>query len=204
MEVKGMEMKQCANGHYFDVSKNVGCPYCNSTGESGVTRPLSNDFTQGNSNAESAFPKTMPIGKNVEQTPIPNTTPVNNPDTNKTVGLNLNEQGIDPVRGWLVCIEGKKKGRDYSIHSEKNFIGRLKSNDISIDFDEAITRDGHAIVTYDIKKNKFWFQSGDGKSNVYLNDDIVLVPVELTPYDIILMGSTKLMFVPFCNDKFVW
>jgi len=193
-----MEMKQCTNGHFYDPEKYKQCPYCNGSTGAGVTRPLNGD------DSEKAFPKTVGIDKLETGTPIPATMPLNDPEKNKTVALNLNDQGVDPIRGWVVCIEGKKKGKDYRIHSEKNYIGRARSNDISIDFDETVSREGHAVITYDMKKGKFWFQSGDGKSNVYVNDDIVLVPVELKAYDIISVGNTKLIFVPFCGEKFNW
>jgi hypothetical protein len=39
---------------------------------------------------------------------------------------------------------------------------------------------------------------------VYLNDEEVTVPTELKPYDIIELGQTKLMFVPFCGEHFQW
>ena len=38
--------------------------------------------------------------------------------------------GINPVTGWLVCIEGPQLGRDYRILSEKNFIGRDEKKEI--------------------------------------------------------------------------
>ena len=37
---------------------------------------------------------------------------------------------MDPVTGWLVCIEGPSKGRDYKIMTEKNFLGRSETMDI--------------------------------------------------------------------------
>ena len=205
-----MEMIQCKHGHYYDASRNAGCPYCNGNGELNVTRPLGNDAEinrtmSGHSVEAPAFPRTMPLGGRTSgQSTIPHTMPLSSPETNKTVALNVNEQGIDPVRGWFVCTEGKKRGKDFRIHSEKNFIGRSKNNDICIDFDESVSRESHAVVTYDVRKNRFWFQAGDGKSNVYVNDDIVLSPVELNPYDIAVIGNTQLMFVPFCCDNFKW
>ena len=42
----------------------------------------------------------------------------------RTVGLIRKRTGLDPVVGWLVCIAGPDKGRDYRIHSERNFLGR--------------------------------------------------------------------------------
>lgn len=202
-----MEMKQCANGHFFDAAKNPQCPYCSGGSEIGVTRPLGNEGGSFTYAEAPAFPKTAPLGGMTSNTGagvIPPTMPLNNPETNKTVALQVNEQGIDPVRGWLVCVNGKKKGKDFRIHSEKNFIGRSKSNDICLDFDETVSRECHAIVTYDVRANKFWMQSGDGKSNIYLNDNIVLVPAELKDNDVILVGQTELMFMAFCNNNFKW
>lgn len=209
-----MDMKQCPNGHFYDESKNLTCPYCNGGNDIGVTRPLGNDggfqatAPVGNFEAP-AFPKTAPVGNafgsGMQQgNAIPITVPLNSPETNKTVALNVNEDGIDPVRGWLVCVTGKKKGKDFRLHSEKNFIGRSKGNDVCIDFDDTISKESHAIITYDIRSNKFWVQSGDGKSNIYLNDNIVLIPVEIKSNDILAIGKTELMFIPFCNDQFKW
>lgn len=206
-----MEMKQCANGHFYDASKNPQCPYCTGGSEIGVTRALGNENgiykTAGISYADApAFPKTAPISSTASSyvNNIPPTMPLNNPETNKTIALQVNEQGIDPVRGWLVCVNGKKKGKDFRIHSEKNFIGRSKSNDVCIDFDDTVSRECSVIVTYDARTNKFWLQSGDGKSNIYLNDNILLVPVELNSNDVITVGQTELMFMSFCNSKFKW
>ena len=39
---------------------------------------------------------------------------------------------LKPVTGWLVCLEGPSKGRDYRIIAEKNFIGRSPEMDIRI------------------------------------------------------------------------
>ncbi|MHB8064103.1 MAG: FHA domain-containing protein [Ruminiclostridium sp.] len=205
-----MEMKQCASGHFYDASKNQQCPYCAGGSDIGVTRPLGNESgmyrTTPVTYAEApAFPKTAPISSAASYVNnIPPTMPINNPETNKTVALQINDQGIDPVRGWFVCVNGKKKGKDFRIHSEKNFIGRSKSNDICMDFDETVSRECSAIATYDVRTNKFWIQSGDGKSNIYLNDNIILVPVELNNNDVLTVGQTELMFMSFCNSSFKW
>jgi len=206
-----MEMKQCSNGHFFDLSKNATCPYCNGGNEIGVTRPLNvgggfSSVVSANIAETPSFPKTTPIaGVNHNKNNfIPPTVPLYSPETSKTVPLHINEQGIDPVCGWLVCVKGNNKGKDFKIHTEKNFIGRSKSNDICLDFDETVSKDAHAIITYDIRTNKFWLQSGDGRSNIYVNEKIVLVPVEIKSYDVISIGKTELVFVSFCNENFKW
>ena len=39
---------------------------------------------------------------------------------------------LKPVTGWLVCLEGPSRGRDYRIIPEKNFIGRAGDMEIRI------------------------------------------------------------------------
>ena len=64
-----------------------------------------------------------------------------------------------PVVGWLVCIDGPAKGRDYRI---------------------------------------------PGRNIVRVNGKTVMVSVELKAYDELTIGSTKLLFVPLCGERFNW
>ena len=45
---------------------------------------------------------------------------------------------------------------------------------------------------------------GDGNGLVYLNDEAVYVPQNLNPYDVIEMGESKFLFIPFCGEHFMW
>ena len=100
---------------------------------------------------------------------------------------------------------GKKKGTDFRIHGQRNFLGRAGTNDICIDFDDSVSAVDNVIISYNDKNNKFYIQIGEHqKNNVYLNDEMLLAPMELKENDVIEMGETKLMFRPFCNDTFRW
>lgn len=194
-----MAMQQCPNGHIYDDRKSAACPYC--SGSSGVARPLNS----AGGMEPSAFPKTAPMGQNYAPAePIPATAPYVNPEINKTVALNVNDKGINPVCGWLICLEGDKKGKDYQIHSEKNSIGRAKTNDVCLEFDSSISKESNAIISFDNRNNKFYIQSSEGKNNIYVNEKILLLPIELFDYDIIEIGQTKLIFRTLCNDSFTW
>lgn len=81
-----------------------------------------------------------------------------------TIALNSNESGISPVCGWVVITEGDNKGRSYSVHSEKNSIGRGSQFDINLSFDNAISKDGDAVITYDSRGRKFLSLSQRGKT----------------------------------------
>jgi hypothetical protein len=189
-----MAMKQCTSGHVYDDAKTPVCPYCTGNGNVGVTRPLNAGI------AAPVFPKTSPVASSV----IPKTMPLDNPETNKTMALNLNEKGIDPVRGWLICVDGEKKGKDFRICGEKNYIGRLRSNDICLDFDNSVSKEANAVISYDSRGNKFFIQPGDGKNNIYVNDNLLLSPAPLKDYDMVEIGQTKLIFRSLCNDNFKW
>lgn len=111
---------------------------------------------------------------------------------------------MDPVVGWLVCIEGPEKGRDWRLHAERNFIGRAPNMDVAIAGDETVSRDRHAILTFDPKKREFWVQPGESTGMVYLNGAAIYVPQPLRDHDIIELGHTKLVFVPFVSLNFQW
>ena len=112
--------------------------------------------------------------------------------------------GIDPVVGWLVSVEGPDKGRDYRIRTERNFIGRKDNNDIVIKGDDSISREKHAIISFNPRKRSFRLAPGDSRGLIYHNDEEVLTPLELHAYDVLEIGKTKLMFIPFCGEKFSW
>lgn len=174
-------MTRCNNGHYYDPKKHSSCPYC------------------GVQNLDIDIQKTM--AKKVSS-PSGRSAPAGGED--KTVGMFHKKMGIDPVVGWLVAVEGPEKGNDYRITAERNFIGRSENMDVSIPGDESISRDNHAIVSYNPKNNSFRLFPGESRGLVYLNEEEVITPVQLEAYDLIEIGETKLKFVPFCSDLFRW
>ena len=76
--------------------------------------------------------------------------------------------------------------------------------DIYIKGDIKISREKHAMVVYDDEERVFFFRPVDGKSVVRVNGKLVTIPVEVHSYDIIKIGTTKLMFVPLCGERFNW
>ncbi|MCE5285306.1 MAG: FHA domain-containing protein [Pelosinus sp.] len=111
---------------------------------------------------------------------------------------------IEPVCGWLVCIDGPQKGLDYKVRTGKNFIGRGDDMDIQILRDNAIARRNHAIMVYDPKNRNTVLLPGESTGIAYLNGDAVYVPQELAAYDIVEMGKSKFLFIPFCGEHFEW
>lgn len=112
----------------------------------------------------------------------------------------------DFVRGWLVVIGGPGVGKSLEIGTGQNQIGRHPSNRISLPFgDQNISRECHAILSYDPKKRKFHLTNNQtGQNLTYLNDDAVYAPTEMKAGDVIGIGATKLKFYPLCGEAFDW
>jgi hypothetical protein len=74
-----------------------------------------------------------------------------------------------------------------------------------LDFgDEEISRQRHALVTYDPKGKKFYLQNGEGVNLTYIAETPVLQTTELKGGEIISLGKTELHFVTFCGQNFDW
>jgi len=111
---------------------------------------------------------------------------------------------IDPVCGWLACIEGPRQGQSFTIHAGKNFIGRADDMDIRLYGDDRIARRNHAIIAYDSKNRQFMLIPGESDGMVYLEGTAVYTPTELLDMQVIQLGRTKLLFRPLCGTNFAW
>lgn len=125
-------------------------------------------------------------------------------DEGKTVRHSSLDGNVEPVVGWLVCLNGEDAGKSFILKSGRNFIGRGSKMDVVISGDMSISREKHAIILYEPKKRVFLAQPGDSKELFYVNDEVVLNATSLSPYDKLLIGNTELYFVPFCCEKFAW
>ncbi len=111
----------------------------------------------------------------------------------------------DPVVGWLVVVGGPGKGRAVQLGYGSNSVGRGETDRIKLDFgDDQISRNSHAVVTYDPRGRKFYVQHGGGTNLTYLADQPVLAPTELPALTHIGIGNTILRFVPLCGAEFDW
>lgn len=115
----------------------------------------------------------------------------------------------DPVVGWLVIIDGPGKGSSLKLGNGQNSMGRGAEERIRIDFGDAtISRNSHAIVTFDPRGKRFFIQQGSGSGKnqnlAYLNDEPVLVASPLEALSQIILGETTLLFVPLCGKNFTW
>ena len=111
---------------------------------------------------------------------------------------------MEPVVGWLVCIDGADKGKDYHLFARINTIGRSSENDVSIKGDSTISRESHARLAYDPRHNAFQLIPGDSTNNIYLNEQPLYTPAKLEAFDVVELGQSKFVFVPLCCERFQW
>jgi hypothetical protein len=189
-----MAMIRCSQGHFYDSDKNSSCPWC---GVPDMAAPAGGDSLKTmpgeNRNAAETEPRTARLDEGSAAIP----------QEGHTIALVKKKTGLDPVVGWLVCVDGLEKGKDYRAHSEKNRIGRSDSMDIVVK-DPTVSRENHAFLVFDPKGKAFHIQEGDGRGLVYVNGSQVIGSRELAPYDQIEMGESKFLFIPFCGEKFNW
>lgn len=208
-----MNLKRCDKGHFFDADKFASCPHCaggmrNSDetiairpGDDVKTEAISVSKVQPTSDVE-AVPSVVSLAQTVSQ--ITEKVEVSEEDDDaKTVRYYETESGIEPVVGWLVCIEGEEKGASFNLKGGRNFIGRSPKMDVVVK-DSSVSREKHAVILYEPKKREFLAQPGDSRELFYLNDEVVLNFNQLKPYDVLQVGNTKLMFIPFCSEAFSW
>lgn len=228
-----MEIVRCSKGHFYDSEENATCPMC-AAEAAGNRNPLGNNILEdgiipteyfgqtGNSHAVDNIPaETKPVnqenGSKVQgyqptvsagfqdaQSNGMDAFPKTMPLTPPTFLSEENATTFDPVVGWLVCIEGATKGNDYRIHSQNNYIGRSARMDISIPEDSHISAENSAIIAYDNEDRTFYFGPCSGRNIVRVNGKPALSVEKIEAYDVLTIGTTKLLFVPLCGDRFDW
>ncbi|MDF2888506.1 MAG: hypothetical protein K0R23_2891 [Lacrimispora sp.] len=205
-----MDLKKCSNGHFYDGDKYSQCPHCNknSAADDDVTVNME---AMGSGYEKTDVKRDQVSGGNsgtvtlvqAVQAVSASKAPVDDDDM-KTVSFYGNVQGKEPLVGWLVCIDGNAKGKGYELKTGKNFIGRSSAMDVILEGDNSVSRERHAIITFEPKGRRFIAQPGESRELFYLNEDVVLENMELKYGDVVQIGKTQLKFVPFCGPDFSW
>lgn len=174
-------LTRCENGHFYDSEKHRTCPYCAmQTGRVGETVPVPGL-------GSSPKPPVKPEPENIGE----------------TVGY-YSAMPSKPVVGWLVIIEGAGEGMDFRLCSGRNYIGRGEGMDVRLKDDPMVSRNKHAIVVFDPVSQRTLCQAGESRELFYCNNEVVMDTVELKQGDILTIGKTKLMYVPFCGALHTW
>ena len=215
-----MDLKRCANGHFYDGEKFAFCPHCQGGAAGGgnetipfVEKPGGEAPTMSVGSAMNPQPPqppkpigpTIPAGTN-------KTSKVPDPDP-KTIGyFQINnaseddgEEYIEPVVGWLVCTKGKHMGKDFRLKAGRNFIGRsAEKNNVVLSGENSVSRESHAVIAYEPHQSIFIAQPGAASELFYLNNAVVLSAVQIKRNDRLQIGETELMLIPCCDENFKW
>lgn len=123
-------------------------------------------------------------------------------DEGKTIGY-FSTGSSEPPVGYLICIKGEDFGKGFSLKSGSNSIGRSQSMDVVV-MDPKVSRDKQAYVMYEPRKREFYVRPGESSSLCYYNDEMLMSPTKIEPYDKIVLGDTVLMLIAVCSEKFSW
>lgn len=218
MEIRN-DLVMCVKNHYFNAALHSACPICGSPAVSGrmggyapMEKPIVSAPPAGG--VGSFIPTEAPQAAAAPSAPPRPTAPANswgapgggvNPFSSPTVigGDVSADRRVDPVVGWLVCIEGPLRGTAWNLHAGYNYIGR-ETGDIHIQGDDQISREKHATVAYYDKNHTYYVGPAEGRNIIELNGEPVFSSTQLVSRDIIKMGTTRLMFVPLCGEDFNW
>ena len=181
------KMVQCPNGHFYNASIYSKCPHCNAeppipTG--GLKKTCPNCGKEYDSHLSSC-PYCHGEGKKEK-------------DRNTVPLFQKN------VVGWLVAVKGPHKGKDFRLQTGRNFIGRDDLMDVCLRYDNAVSRNKHAVLLYEPKGCTFFVTPGESHELAYLNGEVLLDAKPLKSGDILTLGRSDLMFVPFCSADFNW
>ena len=72
--------------------------------------------------------------------------------------------------------------------------------DVVLIDDKTIARNKHASVTYDPKGNAFYV-TPEGGNTVYVAGELAGEAVKLSAGDVITIGKTELVFIPYCEEE---
>lgn len=204
-----MNLTKCSNGHFYDSDTYASCPHC------------SGGASTGSQNATVAFDSSANLAATVDldsfqtdsgmtaPTPVQNMAmPQGNLDDSKTISIyqssKMEDPQASPVVGWLVCTKGKMYGQDFRLKSGRNFIGRGADMDVCLAGENTVSRDRHATIIQEPRKNMFIAQPGESRELFYVNGEVVLSPVQLKKNDVLQIGDVCLMLIPCCDEAFRW
>ena len=189
-----MATKKCPNGHQYDSSiYGDNCPFCpenshtrvnfddngtqstratdwNVDGETGATVTFQQDFGGGHT-----------VIRRIDENGNPVSDPSENNDYRKIVGI-------------LVSYSSNPAGEVYNICEGKNVVGSSSTDTIPITKDKNMSR-GHLTILKQPGGTKFWANDNMSSNGTFINGHLIEEKTELHSGDVIVLGSTKLVFL---------
>ena len=189
-----MKIVNCPKGHFYDSEKHAECPHCKAApgAAAGGFKAMSIEEDEG---------KTVSYAQAADDEKTVAFYEVESKEASQRE--NAKPQQSTPVVGWLVCVEGPERGRDYRLFTGRNFVGRSLSAEVSIPSDPGISRENHLSIVFDPRSCRYIMVPGDSAATLYNGSETNSV-TELADGDYITCGSTKLCFIGFCREGRKW
>lgn len=174
-----MNLIKCEHEHYYDSDKFDSCPHC------------------ANIAADVKIPNLFGDNQNKIDTVIPD----------QDILKDYQKIGHRKVTGWLVCIAGEMEGESFTLYEGANHIGRAPHMDVALFREPTVSRENHAIITYEADNKTFTLSvEPDTVAPVFYNDTLLKKNHSQTMFsrDILTLGECHLCFIPFCDETFSW
>lgn len=111
----------------------------------------------------------------------------------RSVGGDVGTPVKKKVIGLLITYDTKPEGEVFNIYEGKNYVGRDAGSDIRILEDSQVSGK-HFSILYRLADGKFKFRDEQSSNGTFLNE-ILTDEGELATFDLIRIGSTKLIFI---------
>jgi len=183
---------QCERLHYYDSAKSAVCPYC-------LKQDSASVYDAGDDLREQ---RTVYVEPAVLEDQLTEAYGEAVGEGDKTISLYADEMENQFTVGWLVCMNGPAKGKSYALHKGYNFAGRSIDMDIVLSDDLLLSNEKHFSVVYDQKSNRFYIIAGTGNTTV--NGARLTGENKLSEGDMISVGASALIFIPFCRVGRTW
>ena len=190
-----MIVRCIAGKHFYDNKKYETCPICSRTNSEDEMLTYRYD--------DKRIEKTKDVYLTEKTEPDFQQIYIDNVDQNLTKRFYSEEKQNNFITGWLVCIAGPEKGRDYRIYHGINKVGRGYDMDINIEDDQSLSRTTYCRLVYDIRSNKYYIVPVNG-ALVYLNGDSLTKPEEIYSGDMLKLGNSEFDFIAFCREGRTW
>ena len=198
-----MAVVRCSNGHYYDDEKFSRCPHCGIFANLDISQMKGGSRRKENDEKTVALSQTGRMPEDICRTIALEEALKNPGDDQKTVGYFSDSRGNDFVTGWLVCVEGPERGRDFRLYHGFNQIGRNLGVTVCLAGDGGVSRENHCAVVYEARDNRFYLVP-EGGNTVLLNGAVIRSPETIKTGDQIGVGGSELEFVAFCREGRVW
>lgn len=209
-----MPKKICPNGHIYDSAiYGDECPLCPKNSES-VSNHTHEAIYSGQTGQSAGTQVTPPEGgatsagyNNIGQGDASGATvlknKLNNQPQQKTSqpvgGGTVIRQPIGmpagkgrKLVGFLVTYNRTPQGKAYELYEGKNYVGRDRSCDISVQDNQMSGR--HMSILYRNVDNKFKYRDEQSSNGTFINKELS-DEGELQNFDVIQLGATKFIFI---------